>query len=333
MNSKAMVPLVVALCLGTVAAFVGRNMIARGRQRGEATVGMTRAVVAATELTPGAVIREADISVRDVPSVGLPPGLAFSDARDVVGRVVSTQVVKEQIVLATLLAPKNAGGGLQALVPVGMRAVTLEVNEVSGLAGLLTPGARVDVVQTIGAGGEVSASKVARSIVENVRVLAVGRRTAVAAPVPGAGSESDSGLAKSVTLLATAEQAHALDLASTLGVPRLVLRNGTDERLTGGTGVTLSELLGNGAARPTGSVDMVNALVGLIRNSAAATRPVTPERQEVVAARPRYREVEVIRGGASTSVRVNERGTGGGGGETDVVGGGEQFDRVVPPER
>ena len=330
MNWKTVVPLVVALCLGTLAAVVGRNIIARDRQGGGATAGMTRAVVARADLTPGAVIRDADIGVREVPSAGLPAGLAFADPRDVVGRVVTTQVVKDQVVLSTLLAPKGSGGGLQAMVPAGMRAVTLEVNEFSGLAGLLTPGARIDVVQTIEPRGEARTERVARTIVENLRVLAVGRRMSTASGGQGPSGEVDTGPAKSVTLLATAEQAEAIDLASHVGVPRLVLRNGADDRLARGGGITLSQLLGNGAEKHSGAFDALNALAGLLRHSAPTTRPAPPSQPETAAARPRYRDVEVIRGGASTSVRVNHPGATG---ETDVVGGADQLDRAVPSDR
>jgi pilus assembly protein CpaB len=336
MNWKTVTPLVIALCLGTVAAVVGRGMMAKGRQGGAPSVGMSRVVVARADLAPGAVIRETDVSVREMPSAGLPTGLALGDLREVIGRVVTTPIVKDQVVLGTLLAPKGSGGGLGAMVPAGMRAVTIEVNEFSGLGGLLTPGARVDVVQTIDGKGDGS-GKVSRTIVENLRVLAVGRRTSQAATPPGGAGEPDStNLAKSVTLLATAGQAEAIDLASHVGTPRLVLRNGSDERLTGGPGTTVSELLGGGGGRGSSGEatgprawDVLGTALELLRNSSASTRPVQLATELPVAARRNYREVEVIRGGTSTSVKVEAGGDGG----LDVVGGGDQLDRVVPSDR
>ena len=93
MNWKTVVPLVVALVLGTVAAVVGRGMMARGRQAATAPAGRAQVVVANVDLTPGAVVREADVGVREMAAGGLPAELIFADARDVVGRVVTTQVI------------------------------------------------------------------------------------------------------------------------------------------------------------------------------------------------------------------------------------------------
>jgi pilus assembly protein CpaB len=243
----------------------------------------------------------------------------FADPRDVIGRVVTTQVMKDQPVMSTLLAPKGAAGGLQAMVPPGMRAVTLEVTEFTGVGGLLAPGSRVDVVQTIQ--GKVETDPVARTIAENLKVLAVGRR--MASVTTAAGTEGEANVAKSVTLLATVEQAQTLDLAGHFGTPRLVLRNGDDTAATGGRGMTVAELRGEAGGA-------MSALVGLLHGT-AATRPVEPEKTEPVSEpvveRPNYREVEVIRGGQSTNVKVSvpER--------RDVVGGGDQLDRVVPADR
>lgn len=326
MNWKTVVPLVVALGLGTVAAVVGRQMLVKGRQAAAPVAGQAKVVVATVDLVPGATIRETDVGVREMAAGGLPAELIFAEARDVVGRVVTTPVMKDQAVMSTLLAPKGAAGGLQAMVPAGMRAVTMEVNEFSGVGGLLAPGARVDVVQTIQ--GKAETDPVARTIVENLKVLAVGRR--MTSVTTAAGTETESNMPKSVTLLASVEQAETLDLAAHFGTPRLVLRNGDDARATGGKGMTVAELRGEGGGKRGGGA--MEALVGLF-HGLPATRPVEAEKSEpvsepVVAERPNYREVEVIRGGASTSVKVTVRGE-----RRDVVGGGDQLDRVVPADR
>jgi pilus assembly protein CpaB len=315
MNWKTVAPLVVALGLGTVAAVVGRGVMGR-RHAAPAGAGMVRVVVATEELLPGATIRAADVEVRQVPAGGFPADVVFKDAHELVGRVVTTHVVKGQAVLATLLAPKGALGGLQAMVEPGMRAVTVEVNEVSGVGGLLIPGARVDVVQTITTNGDPR-GMVARAIVENVKVLAVGRRMS-AEGTSGAAGEAESSLAKSVTLMASPEQAEAIDLASHVGTPRLVLRNGDDGRTGAAKGMTVAELRGDGGERGAATRP-----VEVVRVDVPATQPAP-----VVAARPAFREVEVIRAGTSTSVKVEVEA-----GRMDVAGGRDQLDRVVPGER
>jgi pilus assembly protein CpaB len=177
-----------------------------------------------------------------------------------------------------------------------MRAVTLEVNEYSGVGGLLTPGSHVDVVQTI-RGKSEDAGTVARTIVENLTVIAVGRKMSTLSG-GNANGEAEPSLAKSVTLLATPEEAEAIDLATHVGNPRLVLRNGADLSVGNSKGVTVAELSGHDAddegtkvAPPV--VEQPTKPVETAKVEAPRRAPVT------------YREVEVIRGGTSTSVRVN----------------------------
>jgi pilus assembly protein CpaB len=126
-----------------------------------------------------------------------------------------------------------------------MRAVTVEVNEFSGVAGLLVPGCRVDVVSTLA--DQETKSQVARTIVQNVKVLAVGQRLTVnnSARKDEAAMSAEAAVARSVTLLVMPRQAEAIELASSSGRTRLVLRGQFDEGVRqGGDGVSVAELLG-----------------------------------------------------------------------------------------
>src|SRR5688572_13278477 len=150
MNAKTIVPLVIALVLGVIAAKLGRDMVLKRRAE-EAKVRMVRVVLATADLPPGSVLQEEHLVSGSIPEDPSAPGISrysFAKPADAIGRVVLTQVVKGQPVLETLLAPKGSGGGAQAMIPEGMRAVTLEVNEYNGVAGLLVPGCQVDVVHT-----------------------------------------------------------------------------------------------------------------------------------------------------------------------------------------
>jgi pilus assembly protein CpaB len=290
MNVKAVVPLVVALGLGVVAAKMGKDMMSKGRH-GDQTK-LVKLVVAKEDLAPGSTIKDADVAVRELPAASASPE-TFVNPSDLVGRVVTGQMTKGQLVTSALLARKGSLGGAQAMVPEGMRAVTLEVNEYSGVGGLLTPGSHVDVVQTI-RGKSEEAGTVARTIVENLTVIAVGRRMSTARTANG---EGEGAMAKSVTLLATPEEAEAIDLATHVGNPRLVLRNGSDLSVGNSKGVTVAELSGHDAEEDAPKVGPV------------AEQPVGPvETAKVEVTKPsasNYREVEVIRGGASSNVRVS----------------------------
>jgi pilus assembly protein CpaB len=305
MNAKTIVPLVVALVLGVVAAKLGRDMIAKRRAE-EAKVKLIKVVMAADDVAPGSVITQEHLTLTSIPAEGSGAGISqygFNKVSDVIGRVAMTQIVKGQPVLETLLAAKGSGGGAQAMIPEGMRAVTLEVNEYNGVAGLLLPGCQVDVVHTFkfkddnGGDGGMRA----QTLVENLRVLAVGRRTGVAPPSSGSKSHDDQ-LARSVTLLATQEQAELIDLAAHLGQPRLVLRNGLDKRVSGGKGVTLAELIKRLGRNSSGG----DLIATLIANNPPATRPIVdpPPKADPVSSAG-WRDVEVIRGGSSSTVRVS----------------------------
>lgn len=296
MNAKTIIPLVVAIVFAVVAAKLGKDFMAKGKAGGGTSLKMIKVVVAKENVAPGSLLKETDLLVREMPAEGLPQH-TFSQTGDALGRVVMTQLVKGQAVLETLLAPKGAAGGAQAMIPEGMRAVTLEVNEFSGVAGLLTPGCKVDVVQTIRSGekGGESGNMIAKTIVENLRVIAVGRRVSTVGPEP-------EQLARSVTLLATQQQAEAIDLVAHMGSPRLVLRNSLDNGVSGGKGVSLAELTGK-----SGDSEEISSLVASMLLSNAATRPTDSPRTEsvkTVESNERYREVEVIRAGASTNIKL-----------------------------
>ena len=313
MNAKTIVPLVIALILGVVAAKVGRDMIVKRRAE-EAKVKMVRVVMAAVDLPPGSVLEADHLGVGSIPEDDSGAGVSrftFSKPSELVGRVVMTQVVKGQPVLETLLAPKGSGGGAQAIIPEGMRAVTLEVNEYNGVAGLLLPGCQVDVVHTlkfrdgqgVGEGGLIS-----KTVVENLRVLAVGRRTSTVGTNNSKTPEPEQ-QARSVTVLVTQEQAELIDLVTHIGQPRLVLRNGLDKRVSGSRGVTLADLRGRGGETPR--PDSLTGIVQTLLGNSPTTRPVdqppfklNPERATSTAT-PNWRSVEVIRAGASSTVRVN----------------------------
>jgi pilus assembly protein CpaB len=301
MNMKTVVPLVVALVLGVIAAKLGKDMMAKRGQGGGPGIQMTKIVVAREDIAPGSAIKELDVVLRDMPSDGMPQ-YAFTSTADVIGRVVTTQLVKGQTVMETLLAPRGTMGGVQAMVPPGMRAVTLEVNEFSGVGGLLTPGSRVDVVQTIrGKTEDGEDTMMAKTTVENLKVLAVGRKLSAVGGGGGDNPDQQQQLARSVTLLATTEQAEAIDLSSHLGQPRLVLRNGTDEKIIAGKGITVATLRGvEKDARADRADPIAEAVERMLRNQ-PATRPTEPV---IDAAAPTYREVEIIRAGASTKVRL-----------------------------
>jgi pilus assembly protein CpaB len=173
MKVKTWVPLVLAAVLGLIAAKLTRDSVSRGRAPA-AKVELSVVVTAADSIQPGQVLTPAMLGTGQVTPKSVPTG-AFASPDALVNRVVMTPLVKGQPVLESMLAPEGAAAGVQALIPPGMRAITLEVNQFSGLGGLLGPGCRVDIISVVRA-DDGSQQSLARTIVQNVEVRAVGRQ-------------------------------------------------------------------------------------------------------------------------------------------------------------
>jgi len=243
MNWKTWVPLIIAVILGLIAAKVGRDMLVNRKDTG--TEGqLVRIVVAKRDIAPGHTLDPNDLATAAFPPDSMPRG-SFKQESELAGRVAVIQVIQGQPLLDSFLAMTGSGAGAQAIVPPGMRAVTLEVNEFSGVAGLLMPGCRVDVVSTLP--DQQTKISIARTIVQNVKVLAVGQRLTInnASAKNESAMNAEAAVARSVTLLVKPREAEAIELASSSGRTRLVLRGSFDEGLRQGEGVSVAELLGS----------------------------------------------------------------------------------------
>src|ERR1700692_5052293 len=141
---------VLALALGAfVSLLVYKNLQGRGASNTEPGSDV---IVAADDIQVGARIEEHDVRTAKFPTSGLPSG-AYSRRSQVLGRGVIIPISKGEFILPTKLAPEKAGSGLPSLIPPGMRAVSVRVNDVVSVAGFVGPGTRVDVLATGNRGG------------------------------------------------------------------------------------------------------------------------------------------------------------------------------------
>jgi pilus assembly protein CpaB len=194
-------------------------------------------VVAAADLQIGAEVKKEDLTVVNFPAGQAPQG-SFSKPADIIGRGLIVPVVMHEPILSAKLASKEAGVGLPPVIPEGMRAVSVRVNEVIGVAGYVLPGTRVDVVATASPTNERS-DTTSKLILSNVQVLTAGTRM-----------EQDQEQGKPVqvtvvTLLVNPEQAERLALASTEGKIQLALRNPLDQGTPATPGIKTAALVGN----------------------------------------------------------------------------------------
>jgi pilus assembly protein CpaB len=177
-------------------------------------------VLAASDITTGAKVEETDVKVVKVPLTIVPPG-SYSRKSQVLGRGVVLPIAKGEFVLPNKLAPEKAGAGLPGLIPPGMRAVSVRVNEVVAVAGFVAPGTRVDVLLTGNPGG--GSEQATTTVLENVGVIAAGTKL----------ERNPAGEAQQVpviTLLVSPEDAQKLTLASNEGRIQLALRNVLDTK-------------------------------------------------------------------------------------------------------
>lgn len=268
MDRRFLTVLGVSLVFALVVSSIFYQMSARAgggkKVENDATIDV---VVAAKPLQVGVSVKPDDIRVQKMPKESFPKG-AFSKVEEVIDRPVVSNILLDEPILEGRLAARGAGMGLAPIIPVGMRAVSVRVNEVVGVAGFVLPGMHVDVLVTGRPPGSEDHT-MTTTVLQDITVLSAGqtlqsdpRGQAINAPV--------------VTLLVTPEQAEVLTLAGNEAKIQLVLRNTSDKTITTTSGRKLQELYRSRLSRPgEGNAD-----------SGDAERPVRRPR-------PRPRPVEV----------------------------------------
>lgn len=202
-----------------------------GPKAAEAT-NMTDMVVAKKPLGPGTTIKPDDVQIIKVGKDNFPKG-AFSTIEQVVDRPIVKDILQDEPVIDGRLAQRGAGTGLAPIIPVGMRAVSVRVTDVSAVAGFVLPGMRVDVLVT--GRPQNARDTITTTVLQNVQVLSTG--TSLQADPRGQAIQ-----APTVTLLVDPKNAEILTLANNEGRIQLVLRNGSDEASQATQGVNVSQL-------------------------------------------------------------------------------------------
>ena len=266
------ISLLFALVISTL--FYSLTSRAAGRPRSQKNVEMTTVATAAMAMSVGMEIKPADVKLVSIPRDRFPKG-GFERVEQVVGRPVISNILPDEPVMEGRLAERGSGFGLAPLIPTGMRAVTVKVNEVIGVAGFLVSGMRVDVLVTMRPAGEGGART--NTVLQNIVVAAAGQQiqpdaTGKAVNVPV------------VTLLVTPDQAEALTLAGNEGRIQLVLRNSGDQTMAKTRGSEVGDLYAPN--RP---------VVAPVWRAASPKAPVAAPTAPV-ALPPPAEEVQVIRG-------------------------------------
>jgi len=241
------------------------------------TIPTRPVVVAATDLDLGAELRRDDLRIIQWPANAVPAN-AIGDPKDVIGRGLIIPVIENSPILPMMMSSKESGAGLPPMIPEGLRAVSVRVNEVIGVAGYVLPGTRVDVVATVNPGND-RATMTSKVILTNVQVLAAGtkieRDTEKNKPMP----------VTVVTMLVDPNEAERLTLAASEGKIQLALRNPLDKGTAATQGVRPAMLLG--VNMPVHQ--MVKTSRGMV--AAAPVMPPAPVTVEIIRGDKRAHEV------------------------------------------
>lgn len=225
MNRNRMLVLaIVALLLSVGVTYFAFRLLKSRLQPVDET---TQIAVATEKLPMGTRLTEKLVKMTSWPK-STPLQGSFSDTTQMLGRAVLVETLPNEPILESRLAPKEAGAGLMVAIPEGMRAISIQVNNIIGVTGFVAPGSLVDLILTTmppkevkknikGTPGETG-SKI---VLENLKILAVGQN--VQRDVEG----KPQSVAE-VTLLVTPEQASKIALATGDGRIQLALRNPLD---------------------------------------------------------------------------------------------------------
>lgn len=287
MNVKAIVPLIAGLGIAGVAGKLGFDYLKKAQASQPKQVKIW---AAAADIPRGSRIEEPMLKTITFPASAVPPG-AFQDKTKLIGRVPNLVAPAGLPLLETMLTAPGTSPGI--IVPAGLRAVAVKIDESSGVDNHLQPGVWVDVIGFFKGRGARSNVTIARPVVENVQVAAVGSQIsaggtsnpAAAQEKPKPGSKNDRP-ARAVTLLVRADDVSKLHLAEQQGKIKLSMRNAEDGGDGGASGkgiVTSADVIGEdeeaSPSEPTG-----NWLTGLLEKF--GPKPADPNAPKVAVAPP-----------------------------------------------
>jgi pilus assembly protein CpaB len=252
----------IAIVIGALtAAMAYRNLRSQRAEIEAARLAMMNTtvdvVIAAQSIPIGTRITAEQVQTVRWPADIKPEG-ALYDPQGVVGRIARTTVEKNQPLVDAQLMNEETGL-LPLLISEGMRAMSVKVDDVTGVSGFITPNSRVDVIVS----GSDAEDREQRSklILQNVKVLATGKSIEQKDEKPVE--------VPTVTLLVSPEDAEKLTLATRQDPVRLALRNYRDDQFVGTPGINAATLLGRPASPPPPAPVEVKHVVH------AAPRPYT----------------------------------------------------------
>jgi pilus assembly protein CpaB len=297
LRRQTMIALGIAIALGIVAVYLANTYLV-GAQRQAELAGSTKVAVAAVPLDYGTELTREKIRFVDYPNTGIPPG-SFHNLGELLPdgkkRVVLTAIAPNEAILPNKISAAGQGASIASLLPEGMRATSVRINDISGVAGFIQPNDSVDVLITRTGAAD---NQITDVLMQSVRVLAIGQNSK--------GEDGKPISAKNATLLVDQVGAQKLALAQQVGSLSLVLRKPGEQDNPVVETVSLDDLrygLYGGVRYPA------PATVGSYQQAAPAPKPpvrraAAAVRRAAVPAKPSGTSVEIYRGLQSNSYTV-----------------------------
>ena len=240
MRKNTIVMVGIAVVFGLLAVFVAQGWLNYQAELSRKTVApkqqavATRTIViASAPLRFGAPI--APDSLREVawPDEAIPSG-TFSTIAELTGekRIVLASIARNEPILRTKVTGPGQKATLSAVIQDGMRAVTVRVNDVEGVAGFILPGDHVDVLLTRQSNERANGTN--DVVIQNTRVLAIDQLADDAADRPQ--------VARAVTIEVDTVGAQKIALAASLGNLSLMLRRAGEQHMDATRRITTSDL-------------------------------------------------------------------------------------------
>jgi pilus assembly protein CpaB len=312
LSRQSMIALGAAIFLGLIAVYVANVYIGGSKQQAELE-GTTKVAVASVPIAYGTELTPDKVRFVDYPKSSIPPG-SFTTGAQLIPpgqrRFALLEMGINEPILATKISAPGAGASIAALLPDGMRAATVRIDDVSGVAGFVQPNDSVDVLITRQVQGAAGASQVTDVLLQNVRVLAIDQQSKNPDGTPKLG--------RTATFAVAPIDAQKLALASQAGSLSLVLRKPGEANNPVVETVSMSDLRYNmygGARYPapavvggfggaaTGSIERSAALVSSTRARPVRQRSTTRVTRSAPPAPPKP-SVEVYRGTTSNEYKV-----------------------------
>lgn len=213
MNNKTVLFVILSLVFGVTAVYLAQSWL-KTNTKTEAVATTSNVITMVTEVPLGTIIERKHLALTPVPQNLVPEG-AITDITQAEGQVVKHRLYQGEVLRKERLTPKGEGSTLASLITPTMRAVTIRVNDVVGVAGFLLPGNRVDIInifKTTGLKTDI--------VLSNVKILAIDQKAS--------NDENKPVLVRAVTLELSLEQAEVLMIAKSRGSLQLALRNPND---------------------------------------------------------------------------------------------------------